>query len=186
MRTGEIRFAGEIACGGEIPLRGEKNGRIPNESGKDRYMKRNSLLLRTLAVILAVCLAACLAGCAKGDPELLNEKVVKLLDLDAARDTETAYSMLYPGVTDLEAYRTSAEKIYEYFPVSADYTWELLEWNVTKSITNSNEIYDGRYKVTFDGQVFYVYAVWRSDPNGSGFTRCQVVSEADWLANQKK
>ena len=26
LRTGEIRFAGEIACGGEIPLRGKIDG----------------------------------------------------------------------------------------------------------------------------------------------------------------
>ena len=142
----------------------------------------NSLIKRVLAIILAVSTVFCLVGCVEADPTLLNEKVTAMIDLSVEHDAVTRYSMLYPGVTDADTYLSTVELIDDYFPVTAGYTWELQQWNITKGTKNSVEIYDGQYKVEFDGRVFFIIATWRSDSDGEGFTRFQIVSEEDQIA----
>ena len=143
-----------------------------------------SLTRRSLAIILAVSAVFCLAGCARVDPTFLNEKVTAMIDLCIEHDTPSRYSMLYPGVTDMEAYQNTAELTDQYFPVTTGYTWRLQQWKVTKSVNRSNVLYEGQYQVEFEGKVFYIYAVWRSDSNGEGFTRFQIIDEKDWTAEQ--
>ena len=144
------------------------------------------LTKRTLSVLLAVVCIACLAACSKADPALLTEKVTAMLDLDVARDAEGGYAMLYPGMTDRDTYLATADQIYAYFPVTAGYTCKLGQWNYTKALGSGAEVYEGLYDVSFDEQVFLIYAVWRSDKDGAGFTKFQIVSEEDYLAAQSK
>ncbi len=142
---------------------------------------------RVFALLLAAIYVICLAACSsKAEPTLLNEKVTAMIDLDASHDAEGAYAMLYPGVTDRETFCSTAEKMYEYFPVTAGYSWKLGQWEYTKGLSNGSEVYEGQYEVSFDERVFLIHAVWRSDEGGSGFTRFQVVSREDWLAAQSK
>ena len=141
-----------------------------------------SLIKRFLLIILAASIGICLTGCVDADPTLLNEKVTTMIALSIEHDTESRYSMLYPGVIDVDTYRSTAKMIDEYFPVTANYTWELQQWNATKGLGNPVEIYDGQYKISFDGKTFYAYVVWRSDSGGDGFTRFQIVSEEDQIA----
>ncbi|MBO7375579.1 MAG: hypothetical protein J6V01_00645 [Clostridia bacterium] len=138
-----------------------------------------SSTVRFFAVLSVVLIAFCLAGCAKADPKLLSEKVTEMIDLSVARDTDARFSMLYPGVTDADTYRSTAEQIDNYFPVTAGYTLELQEWYFTKGLINENETYEGEYKVEFDGKVFYVAVTWYHDSAGEGFTRFRVVSEEE-------
>ncbi len=148
-------------------------------------MKRSVLFL--LAAFLVLSSVVCLTGCAKrSSATTLKEKVVAMIDCDVAQDTEGAYALLYPGVMDFETYRTTAEQIYEYFPVTAGYTCQMQAWNATNTIgAHAAKTYEGRYKVEFDEKTFYILVTWRSDKNGSGFTGFQILNEADWLASQK-
>ena len=139
-----------------------------------------------ITILLSVLLVSCLAGCTIANPSLLNEKVVAMIDYTVQQDTENGYAMLYPGVSDADTYRSTAKQIYEYFPVTAGYTWELQQWHITQGINNSASVYEGQYKVEFDGKLFYVIAIWRSDSDEEGFTRFQVASEEDWNAANSK
>ena len=143
------------------------------------------LTKRFIALLLAAVCLLCLAACTKKEPTLLNEKVTAMIDCDVAHDPETGYALLYPGVTDHETFIATAEKMYAYFPVTAGYTWKLGRWNYTKAMSSGKEVYEGEYEVTFDDRTFLVYAVWRSDEGGVGFTRFQVVSQEDYLAAQQ-
>ncbi len=145
-----------------------------------------ALTKRIVSMLLAVACAICFAACSKADPALLNEKVTAMIDLDAAHDAEGAYAMLYPGVIDAETFCSTAEKMYEYFPVTAGSSWKLGQWEYTKGLSNGSEVYEGQYEVSFDERIFLIHAVWRSDEGGSGFTRFQVVSQEDWRAAQSK
>lgn len=139
-----------------------------------------NLKRRVLSIFLVALITICLVGCAKSDLGLLNEKVVAMIDLSVEHNSENGFSMLYPGVTDIATYRSTAKMIDDYFPVTADYTWELQQWNVMKGIgSNPTVIYKGQYKVEFDGKVFYIYVTWQSDSDGEGFTQFQIVSEED-------
>ncbi len=137
---------------------------------------------RFLAIISVVLIAFCLAGCAKADPKLLDEKVAEMIDLSVARDIDARYSMLYPGVTDAETYRSTAEQIDSYFPVTAGYTLDLQEWYYTKGLTDGSETYEGKYKAEFDGKVFFIVVTWYHNADGEGFTRFRIVSEEDMNA----
>ena len=140
-----------------------------------------------LVLFFALCFVLCFAGCTiKADISFLNEKVVEMIDLEVKHDTEGAYALLYPGVMDPEAYRSTVNQIYEYFPVTEGYKWELKQWNVTKGVNNDDKTYEGQYNVEFDGKVFLIFVDWHSDKEGSGFRRFQIVSEEDWNASQKK
>ena len=141
-------------------------------------------IVTVAAMLLAAACIVCLWGCAAGSPELLDEKVGAMIDADAARDAERSFSMIYPGAADREAYDAAAEAIFGYFPVTADYSAERQQWNVSKGLFGGSEVYNGQYRVEFGERVFYIYAVWRSDKNGSGFTQFQIVSEEDMLAAQ--
>lgn len=145
-----------------------------------------ALTKRIVATLLAAVFAICLVACFKADPALLNEKVTEMIDLDVAHDAKGGYAMLYPGVTDQETFCSTADKIYEYFPVTAGYSWKLGQWHYTKGLSNGSEVYEGQYEVSFDGRVFLIYAVWQSDEGGSGFIKFQIVSQEDWLAAQSK
>jgi hypothetical protein len=147
-----------------------------------------------LAALLAVVLAVGTAGCgskeppapdpAVSEPVLLNEKLVEMLELYAARDPDGGYTLIYPGVTDLATQRAAAEAAYEYFPVTAGYTWDVIEWSAYKGPVEGSEITEGHYWVESDGKGFHVYATWRADSDRSGFTEFQVVSQEDWAAGQ--
>ena len=145
-----------------------------------------NLTSRFLALALAASFVFCLAGCSKADLTLLNEKTVAMLDLSVERDTEGRFSMIYPGVTDIESYRSTAEMMDEYFPITSGYTWKRLEWHITTDLSKSSKFYDGLYQVVFDENVFYLYATWRADRDGEGFTNFQIVNEAEWEAAQNK
>ena len=144
-----------------------------------------TLTKRILALLLAAMCLLCLAACAKKEPTFLNEKVTAMIDCDVAHDPVGGFALLYPGVTDLETFTATAEQMYAYFPVTAGYTWKLGRWNYTKAMSSGNEVYEGEYEVTFDGRTVLIYAVWRSDEGGAGFTRFQVVSQEDYLAAQQ-
>ena len=144
------------------------------------------IMKRILAIILAVSIVSCLAGCSKVTPSLLTEKVTEMIDLSVDRDTESRYALLYPDVTDIDTYRITTEMIDDYFPVTEGYTLELQQWNITKGVNNKTEIHEGEYKAEFDGNVFYINAVWRSDSDGEGFVRFWVVSEEEWNDAQKQ
>ena len=96
---------------------------------------------RIISLFLVILLVFCLGGCApKGNSgssilnnekvQLLNEKFVELIDCDVAHDSESAYALLYPGVTDSETFNETAQSMYVYFPVTEDYTWELVNWDI--------------------------------------------------------
>ena len=140
---------------------------------------------RIIALLLAAWCLACLAACASKEPTLLNEQVTAMIDCDVVHDAEGGFALLYPGVTDRETYLATAEKMYAYFPVTAGYAWKLGRWNYTKAMSSGDEVYEGEYEVIFDGRTFLIYAVWRSDEGGAGFTRFQVVSQEDYLAAQQ-
>ena len=144
-----------------------------------------NLLRRFLASMLVVLLVFCIVGCTKADRNLLNEKVTAMIDLIIKHDTEAMYSMLYPGAMDVETYLSTAELIDDYFPVTVGYTWNLQQLNVRKGVNEPYKIYDGQYKVEFDEKVFYIVATWRSDSDGEGFMRFQILNEEDWVAAQK-
>ncbi len=149
---------------------------------------------RVLAVLLAAAVLAGLAGCGSkkapapdpsaAEPTLLNEKLTEMLDRDAARDADGAYALIYPGFAEPESFRTAEKSLYEYFPVTAGYTWEVIEWNTTKGPVEGSEITEGHYWVEFDGKGFHVYATWRADQDKGGFTEFRVVSQEDWAAEQ--
>ncbi|MBQ6074959.1 MAG: hypothetical protein IJK86_02280 [Lachnospiraceae bacterium] len=142
---------------------------------------------RFLALVLAISCTVCLAGCGAADPKPLNEKVVQMLGHFIAHDIDGAYAMFYPDVTDRNTFTATMKSSYAYFPITEGYSYKLLNFESTKSITgNAVTIYQGQYKIEFDGRVFYGKAVWRSDTGGSGFTNFQIVSEEDRIAAQKK
>ena len=151
-------------------------------------MKRTAMIFLLIVLLTAaILLIFGLPGCSAPDPTLLNEKVVEMIDRDAAHDPEGAYAMLYPGVTDRETFLSTIEWIYEYFPVTEGYTWELEQWNSTKQLAGGDLVtQNGIYRVEFEGRTFHVVAVWRSDENGSGFTRFQVINEEDWATVQNQ
>ena len=146
----------------------------------------NMMKRRIITIILAALIVFCFTGCTIANPTVLNEKMVAMLDLSVQRDTESRFALLYPGVTDEDTYRSTAQQIDEYFPVTEGYTWELQQWHITKSITISSVVYEGQYKVGFDGKVFYLLVIWRSDSGGEGFTKFQVISEEEWVAANNK
>ena len=142
----------------------------------------NSLLKRTIVVLLLVSMAFCAAGCKSTD--VLDEKVVAMIDCNVAHEPESGYDLLYPGVQDREEYIAAFDKIDEYFPVTAGYTWVRQKTTVTKG-SDSYEIIEGQYKIEFDGQVFHIYAAWRSDLKGSGFVVFRIFNEDDWSTVNK-
>lgn len=143
------------------------------------------LIKYVVAVLLLTSIIVAASGCASASPAFLNDKVKEMIDLDVAQDTDGAYAMLYPGTTDKETHDATAKKIYEYFPVVEGYTCEVEQWKVSKGVGNGIAVYEGQYKVEFDGKLFIVLAAWRTDNEGSGFTRFQIINEDDWNAAQK-
>ena len=138
---------------------------------------KNSLRITILLFLTAVILGS--MGCTKRDPSFLNGKVAEMIDCDVVHDEEHAYALLYPGVTDHDTFASTAESIYEYFPVTADYELTLTAWDFRTGIGNGNEVLKGQYRVEFDGKAFIVTATWLSDEGGSGFTEFRVASEED-------
>jgi hypothetical protein len=132
---------------------------------------------RGIAILLVVtALAVCLTGCT-ANAKILNGKVVEMLDLLAARDTDGTYAMMHPDISTLEDHRTAVDNLYEYFPITKPYSCRLQNFNV--NITNGVKTLEGRYRVIFDETTYIVYASWVSDNNGSGFTDFRVSTEMD-------
>jgi hypothetical protein len=139
----------------------------------------------SLAIVLIVALAFSLSGCGMArEMKALNNKVVELVNLMALRDTDGTYAMLYPGSIEHDAYAAAAEQIYDYFPVTAGYTYKLTNFNVSKNLTGGGKVCDGTYTIEFGGNTYHLYVVWRSDKGGSGFTDYRVWNETDWNAAQ--
>ena len=166
----------------------------------------NNKTNRIISLFLVILLVFCLGGCApKGNSgssilnnekvQLLNEKFVELIDCDVAHDSESAYALLYPGVTDSETFNETAQSIYVYFPVTEDYTWELLNWDIYigKTIVGKKEASNymtGQYKIEFGENVYYAFVTWRYDSEAEGFTQFRIISEKDYQeylkSNNKK
>ena len=155
---------------------------------------------RIISLLLVVISLVLLGGCVfrmhvdTGSPfgklvktekmKLLNSKVVELLDCDVARDPDGAFALLYPDVTDIDTFKETAELIYEYFPITEGYTWELLQWDNYKS-SNHDNFMTGKYKVEFDDTLYYIFVTWRYDDEAEGFTQYRVISEKDYEDAQK-
>ena len=151
-----------------------------------------------LSLFLAIFIAFCLGGCAStgnngtngltlGNEkvQLVNEKVVELINYDIAHDSEGAYSLLYPGTTDSETFDQTAQSVYVYFPVTEDYTWELVNWDsyVGKTIIGKkidNNFIKAQYKIEFGDNLYYVFVTWRYDSEAEGFTQFQIISDKDY------
>ena len=163
-----------------------------------------TLTKRLISLLLVVFCTFCLGGCAvrfyadgkmpvkiisnNENVQLLNSKVSELIDCDVARDSESAYSLLYPEVTDSETFSETAKLIYDYFPVTEGYTMELLQWDrYVGTGKNADESFmSGQYKIEFDGNLFYAFVTWRRDSEGEGFTQFRVINEEDYKEMQKK
>ena len=114
----------------------------------------------SLATELIVALAFGLSGCGMAkEMKALNNKVVELVNLMALRDTDGTYAMLYPGSAEHDAYAAAVEQIYEYFPVTAGYTYKLTGFNVNKNITGGSKDCDGTYTIEFGGNTYHLYVV---------------------------
>ena len=137
-----------------------------------------------LSMLLVAASIICLAGCK--DITMLNEKFVELIDYVVVHDTESAYSMFYPDVTDRETFDPMMEQIYEFFPVTEGYTWGLIQMDNYKGVGNDNNWIRGQYKVEVDNQVYYVAVTWRYTSEASGFTEFQIGNEDDQKNNQKQ
>lgn len=151
---------------------------------KDQNMKR--ALRQLIMIVLIAAFVFCMAGCGSAKSGLLDEKVSGMVDCFAARDADGAYSLIYPGITDIENYRTGLEELYEYFPVAPGYTLERQNFSSKKTLGSGSEILEGQYQVEFSGSIFYIVAAWRSDSDGSGFTTFYAFNEEDWAKAQKK
>ena len=149
---------------------------------------RGILMKSKAKIILSILLVAasiiCLAGCK--DITMLNEKFVELIDYVVVHDSNSIYPMFFPGGTDRESFDTTMEQIYDYFPVTEGYTWEIVQWDRYKGVRNGNNLIGGQYKVEFDDQVFYVAVTWRYTSEASGFVEFQIGNENDQQGNQSK
>ena len=147
-----------------------------------------SYMKHLFAILLIVSIAFSLGGCSKSvDSGALDEKVKEMIDCYAAHDMSGQYSMIYPGIIDQDEYKSVAEELYEYFPVTSGYTLELQQFRATKRVGSSSQnILEGQYKVEFEGKIFYIAVSWQSDKEASGFTAFRAVNEEEWNAAQKK
>ncbi|MBP5254485.1 MAG: hypothetical protein J6Z23_03785 [Lachnospiraceae bacterium] len=132
----------------------------------------------TAALLLV--LVCALAGCAGGGVKAMEQRVREMLECDRTGDVEGSFALLYPGVTDEETHRDTFQQIQAYFPITEAYTLSTEQYYVTRQFgARSRTIETARYRVEFDGQVFYILAEYVSEKNSSGFTSFRIVSEAD-------
>ena len=111
-----------------------------------------------LSMLLVVAGVVCLCSCGNIVPmlndndsvKLLNEKFVALIDYVVAHDSDDIYSMFYPDSTDRDSFDLTMEQIYEYFPVTEGYSWEIGQWDLYKGVGIDNNFVSGQYKVMFE------------------------------------
>ena len=143
-----------------------------------------------LVAVSIVCLCSCriIIPMSKDNKSVtfLNEKFVELIDYVVVHDSDSIYPMFFPGGTDRESFDATMEQIYDYFPVTEGYTWEIVQWDRYKGVRNGNNLIGGQYKVEFDDQVFYVAVTWRYTSEASGFVEFQIGNENDQQGNQSK
>ena len=143
-----------------------------------------------LVAVSIICLCSCriIIPMSKDskDVKMLNEKFVELIDYVVVHDSDDIYSMFYPDSTDRDSFDLTMEQIYDYFPVTEGYTWEIVQWDRYKGIGVDNNFITGQYKVMFDDQVFYVAVTWRYTSEASGFAGFQIVSEEDARSDQNQ
>ncbi len=147
-----------------------------------------------LSMLLVATCIICLVGCGiiqsisvdNDDVKKLNEEFVELIDNIVAHDSAGAYSTLYSNTTDSETFDSVLEQVYEYFPVSGGYTWELLKWDRYRGKNIDDNFINAEYKVAFDDSVYYVAVNWRYNSEESGFTGFQIVNEEDAQDSQNQ
>ena len=152
--------------------------------------KVKTILLMLLVVASIICLCSCkiIIPMSKDNDavKMLNEKFVELIDHVVVHDSDSIYPMFFPGGTDRESFDSIMEQIYDYFPVTEGYTWEIVQWNRYKGVRNGNNLIGGQYKVEFDDQVYYVAVTWRYTSEASGFVEFQIGNENDQQGNQNQ
>ena len=143
-----------------------------------------------LVAVSIICLCSCriIIPMSKdsNDVKMLNEKFVELIDHVVVHDSDNIYSMFFPDDSDRESFNLTMEQIYEYFPVTEGYTWEIVQWDRYKGVGIDNSFIRGQYKVEFDDQVFYVAVTWRYTNEASGFVEFQIGNENDQQGNQNQ
>lgn len=135
------------------------------------------LLLSVLTLVSAV-------GCKGLDPAPYNEKVRELLSFFVERDGDRAYSLLYPDSMDKQEFEGFCADVYEYFPITEGYELDRITYDLTKSFTSSKAYFTAEYWVRFSGQAFHLAVAWVCDEGGDGFTRFNVLNEADYNSTQ--
>ncbi len=141
-----------------------------------------STLRRTGALFLLLALTLMLAGCDMLKTEDMEQRVRAMLDRDVAGDREGSYALLFPGITDEDAYRESFPQIQEYFPITEGYSLTLESYHITKEIgTSRRTVEDAEYRVSFDEQEFKIYVQYVTEAKRAGFTEFRVVSQRDLI-----
>ena len=141
-----------------------------------------STLCRAGALFLLLALTLTLAGCDMLKTEDMEQRVRAMLDMDVAGDREGSYALLFPGITDEDAYRESFPQIQEYFPITEGYSLTLESYHITKEIgTSRRTVEDAEYRVSFDEQEFIIYVQYVTEAKRAGFTEFRVVSQRDLI-----
>ena len=141
-------------------------------------------LISVLCLLLSAAALLSAVGCVNLDPAPYEEKVRDLLSCFVNRDNESAYSMLYPDSMDKQEFEGFCEDIYSYFPITEGYELDRITYDLTKSFTSSKAYFTAEYWVRFSGQAFHLAVAWVCDEGGDGFTRFNVLNEADYNSTQ--
>jgi len=160
---------------------------------KSCQKERSSLTMRCrsgngkkalIVLMVAAILLTSSCGAVKETSDFMKGKTSEFLDCIIRHDLDGLYALCYPDSVERGQLEEFEKQFFDYCPVAEGYELSTEGIKVNKTVgTNSADTITADYKLTFNGEVYYINAEYVKTSGGEGFKAFWVSSEEDHKAD---